>query len=245
MIDGQEQHIDDHIRQKYTGGTCGGESGILSPFHQLRIETAKDLIREHLWKRKTGAKVLDIGCNDGTVSAQFLQLGAEVHGIDLGEENVRRARGRGIEAQVCNARERLPYPDGAFDVVFVGELLEHLYDTEVFLKETHRVLRRGGAVVLTTPNLASLANRLRMLCGYYPKMMSPFLSEGMGDHIHLFTADTLELLLEKTGFSFVEITSSSICLNLGPGHSAPYLSLLASLLPSLGDFLVAKAEKVW
>lgn len=239
----QAQTIDEHVREKYAGRTCGGESGMLSHFHQLRVDVVKDMIREHVWKKDTGARVLDIGCNDGTISSQLLKLGIRVCGLDLSAENVRQARERGIDAAVGNAREKLPFEEGYFDVVFAGEIIEHLYDPEAFMREVRRVLRPGGAIVLTTPNLASLGNRMRLLVGRYPKLMSPYLSEGMGDHIHMFTVDTLERLFVKTGFFLTDISSSSISLSK-EGFGPPYFPLLAGLCPSLGDLLIAKGQKI-
>ncbi|MBI3893026.1 MAG: class I SAM-dependent methyltransferase [Candidatus Wallbacteria bacterium] len=239
----QAQTIEEHVRNKYAGRTCGGESGMLSHFHQLRVNVVKDMLREHVWKKDTGAKVLDIGCNDGTISSQLLGLGVKVCGLDLSEESARMAVEKGIDARVGNAREKLPYEDGGFDAVFAGEIIEHLYDPEAFMRDVRRILKPGGAVVLTTPNLASLGNRMRLLFGRYPKLMSPYLSEGMGDHIHMFTVETLERLFVKTGFFQNDIASSSISLSR-EGFGPPYFPLLAGLCPSFGDLLISKGQKI-
>ena len=65
----------------------------------------------------------------------------------------------------------LPFEDGAFGAVFAGEIIEHLVDTAGFLAELHRVLAPGGVAVITTPNLASFENRVRMLLGRYPNFV--------------------------------------------------------------------------
>ena len=62
----------------------------------------------------------------------------------------------------------LPISNACLDAVFAGEIIEHLVDTDSFIAEIARVLRPGGHTVITTPNLASFENRLRLLAGIYP-----------------------------------------------------------------------------
>lgn len=57
----------------------------------------------------------------------------------------------------------LPYPDASFDLVTCTEVIEHLRDFRGALREMHRVLRPGGALVLSTPNVLNLRSRLRYL----------------------------------------------------------------------------------
>ncbi len=61
--------------------------------------------------------------------------------------------------------EGIPYPDDSFDVVSAGEVIEHIYDPDRLLAETRRVLRPGGHVVLTTPNLQAWYNRALFVAG--------------------------------------------------------------------------------
>lgn len=85
-----------------------------------------------------------------------------------------------------------------FDLVFAGEVIEHLVDTGHFLSEVNRVLRTGGTFIITTPNLVSLENRIRALFGKYPKWMDYDLN-GIG-HIRAYTPKVLKEQFIKYGF---------------------------------------------
>uniref|UniRef100_E6Q525 Methyltransferase type 11 domain-containing protein n=1 Tax=mine drainage metagenome TaxID=410659 RepID=E6Q525_9ZZZZ len=63
---------------------------------------------------------------------------------------------------------RLPFDDACFDVAIFGEVIEHLVDPDAALQEISRVLRPGGYLVLTTPNLACWFNRIVLVIGVQP-----------------------------------------------------------------------------
>lgn len=97
--------------------------------------------RETLLHRLRTGKVLDIGCNWGEFhSAVERRFGPEnVYGIDVQVTNYKRGVVRG------NATT-LPFKDETFDVVIAGELIEHIPQPLLLLREIERVLRRGGVI---------------------------------------------------------------------------------------------------
>jgi SAM-dependent methyltransferase len=115
----------------------------------------------------------------------------------------------------------IDYPDSYFDLVFMGEIIEHIYDIEQCLKEMRRVLRPGGMLVLTTPNLAAWYNRILLLCGRCPTSYHPApLPYSKHDidalrisnrteyaihhfHIRVFLLDRLLDYLKHAGFSII------------------------------------------
>lgn len=97
---------------------------------------------------KPGERVLDVGCNSGYF-VKFCPKGCEVHGIDTTESVIPRAKELLASAQVASA-EAIPFPDKFFDVVVLSEVLEHVYDADVVMKELVRVARR--AIVISTPH---------------------------------------------------------------------------------------------
>jgi len=119
--------------------------------------------------------------------------------VDREPALVAAARERGIDARHCDFGQMLlPWPDGAFDAVVLAEVIEHVLDTDHMLTEIVRVLRSGGALVVTTPNLASLENRARLLLGRYPMWMD-IRVEGTG-HVRYYTPRMLRAHLRRHGF---------------------------------------------
>ena len=103
---------------------------------------------------------LDAGCGDGRHLAALPSLGpvpSRVVGVDIAESILRTAaaatRAAGVEAELVRANlEALPFPDGDFDLVLCTQAIEHVLDPPRALGELHRVLRRGGTLVISTDN---------------------------------------------------------------------------------------------
>lgn len=105
------------------------------------------------------ALVLDVGCGPDPGAGTLLgrRTGTTVVALDIGLGTVRLARAKaalsGVTLLVVVAdAERLPFRDGAFDAVVCDDTIEHLPDDAAGVRELARVSRRGGRVVLATPN---------------------------------------------------------------------------------------------
>lgn len=96
--------------------------------------------------------VLDIGCGLGAYVANFRRFTEHAFGMDVDAPRVHEGRRRGIDGLLLGAAESLPYRDGAFDVVVLNEVIEHVQDDAATLREACRVLRPGGSVVIYAPN---------------------------------------------------------------------------------------------
>jgi SAM-dependent methyltransferase len=95
------------------------------------------------------AQVLDAGCGSGRTLDELRSYGT-VSGVDLSEDAVEHARGRGHDVQ-CAAVELLPFAPGTFDLVTCLDVIEHTPEDRVTLRELRRVVRPGGHVVVTVP----------------------------------------------------------------------------------------------
>ncbi|HVB56382.1 MAG TPA: class I SAM-dependent methyltransferase [Candidatus Acidoferrales bacterium] len=106
-------------------------------------------------------KILDIGCQSGDFCNDLQRLGHEPYGIEISSESVDEARRKHarIPFVVGNCEQEIPFPDGSFDVVWAGEVIEHIGHTDVFVNEVNRVLKVGGHFILSTP----MHNRLKNL----------------------------------------------------------------------------------
>lgn len=120
------------------------------------------------WVGGPGLRVLDLGCRDGALTSAYL-AGNHVVGVDADREALARAATLGIETVWADLEEGLPFDDASFDVIVLGEVLEHLRFPELVLAEVARVLVPGGMVVGSVPNGFRLKTRLRFLLGRPPE----------------------------------------------------------------------------
>lgn len=107
------------------------------------------------------ARVLDIGCGDAGVIIAFAEAGAEVSGLEVDGRSLARghvrAQEHGVRARLAaGVAEALPFPDAAFDLVILDNVLEHVGDRPGTLREIHRVLAPGGLLYMVTPKPLSL-----------------------------------------------------------------------------------------
>jgi SAM-dependent methyltransferase len=96
-------------------------------------------------------RVLVDGCGVGMYLARLSKLAVQAVGLDIEHERTVEAHQESQQV-VCGAGERLPFPDGWFDLVLSHEVLEHVQDDQAAIREIVRVLRPGGRLVLFVPN---------------------------------------------------------------------------------------------
>ena len=122
-----------------------------------RFVTVRDLVLRALGDGGRVLDVADLGCGAGTQSMVWSRLGHRVHGVDISEELVTLGQARADRAQLkidfrVGTVTELPWEDETMDVCLSIQLLEHVPDWSRCLDESTRVLRRGGALFLTTTN---------------------------------------------------------------------------------------------
>jgi 2-polyprenyl-3-methyl-5-hydroxy-6-metoxy-1,4-benzoquinol methylase len=107
--------------------------------------------------------------------------------------------------------DTFPYETEAFDTVVCSEVIEHLkYDPAHMLTEIHRVLRKGGRLVLTTPNITSSMALYRMLSGVHPQTWSVYTGKDADRHNREYTPREIVRLLEACGFGKITIKTFSL-----------------------------------
>jgi SAM-dependent methyltransferase len=130
--------------------------------------------------------VLDVGCNTGYGTMRFVPVARRVVGVDVSPRAIEAARLRATDGRpefVLGGGFDLPFPADTFDLVTSFQVLEHVPEPGVFLRELVRVTRPGGQVILATPNAAT-----RLFPGMTP--WNRF-------HVHEYLADELRALLHE------------------------------------------------
>lgn len=191
-------------------------------------------------------RMLDIGCGYGKLSAGLIKMGWQAVGIDIVREPLLSLGAEGVQPIRSDFRSTLPVRDQTFDMAFAGEVVEHTTSEKDFIGELARVLKPGGHLVITTPNLVSLRNRIYMFFGRLP------LNAAAEFHYRIFTMESLRQLLESHGFRILTVASSYLLFfSQGTGHLHRYLPTaiksvgerLGSIFPTLGDHLIVFAKK--
>lgn len=103
---------------------------------------------------KAGFKLLELGCGRGEFLEYFQKAGLICRGVDLSDYCIKNKTGLEVDC-LDVSKENLPYQDNYFDVVYHKSFLEHFYSPDKVMKETHRVLKTGGRVIVLTPDWVS------------------------------------------------------------------------------------------
>lgn len=195
-----------------------------------------------------GGDLLDLGTHRGDFTLRVAEcIGANrVAGIELIERHAAVASQRGVEVEVGDIDDGLPYASESFDVVNANQVLEHVRRTDVFMREVRRVLRPDGVACISTNNLSSWHNVVSLGLGMQPMPMhvsdeiivgNPLNPEhrwGHRDagrtHLRLFTARALSelagfhgLALERqsaVGYYPLPPTLGRLAARVDPLHSA-------------------------
>jgi len=153
-----------------------------------------------------GMRVLDVGCGEGRhVHAAALENVTEVVGLDLERESLAAARDD-YEEYIAGETDvpvtflsgdalRLPFEDGAFDVVCCTEVLEHIPDYEAAVDELRRVCAPGGTLAVSVPRAGP-----ERVCW----ALSDEYHEVEGGHVRIFDREELRAAIERRGFRRVD-----------------------------------------
>lgn len=132
----------------YHWNECDRRSSNFNPPLVARYQVVVDQIT-------SGSRVLEIGAGDGCLSALLANSGAQVTGIELDETAVGLASQALEDVENCTMARAscytLPFPREVFDVAVMADVIEHLDEPDAALAEAARVLRRHGALIVTTP----------------------------------------------------------------------------------------------
>ena len=184
------------------------------------------------FKQLPKGKILDLGCGDGDYSIALKEQGFDVMAGDIDKERFRYA-GQ-IPFEYCDITKTLPFKNSTFDYLLLMEVVEHLRNPYDVLKEINRIIKSGGSLILSTPNILNLKSRFRFLFeGAYEYFREPPLDQAKRPKENIFNLhlvpyryQELEYLLAATGFKIKDIFTS-IYEGCGMGILVPMMRLQA------------------
>lgn len=163
----------------------------------------------HLPLATPGAKLLDIGCGNGSFLHIARQLGWQTWGCDKDESALKIASQSGAKVFKV-ALPNIDLPDNLFDIITLSHVIEHVHDPALTLREIHRLLKPGGSLWLATPNLDSEGAKL---------FRQNWLHLDSPRHLCLFTPSSISALLKAEGFGVPNFKKSTLAR---PSFTASY-----------------------
>jgi SAM-dependent methyltransferase len=233
---------DEPLRHFYENPAVPVASGSGRAHRQLRM------LSDVLARAEGPQVILDVGCGDGEATGMVPRGEHTVVGIDWSMMALRHARSLGLSLIRGGIDPPgLPIADGGADVVILSEVIEHLVDTDSAIDEIRRVLRPGGTLLLSTPNLAAWYNRGLLALGIQPIFSEVSLrgiygrpgSQVVG-HLHMFTKRALTEFLTDRGFACERVMGA-------PYHDVPRpmrpLDRLICRWPAASSILLVEARR--
>jgi len=147
-------------------------------------------------------KLLDIGCGIGTIALELQKRGFQVTGVDFSEVAIKKCRQQGLDAIVSDVdKDGLRFSDNSFDVVWAGDVIEHVFDPIFLFEETHRVLKNDGCFLMTVPNDFYLHKRWKIFLSGKSIQSGVYRKLRQCKHHTFFSWELLEFRLNESKLS--------------------------------------------
>lgn len=233
---------------RYRAHKMGFGSGELAFTHSAYEEKTDEdsshrVIRRWLGNRSK-ARVLDLGCSDGTMAAHLRSDGHHVTGVDV-------VRQPGVSERVdrfllADLDAGLPEDlEGPFDVVIAADVLEHVRRPDELLRQLRPLLAKGGSLIVSVPNFGHWYPRIRTALGAFDYDRRGILD---ADHVRFFTRRSLERMLRRAGYAVIQRDATGLPLEVSARGSAdgrPARGSAARTLAKVDRTLVALRPQVF
>jgi len=181
--------------------------------------------------------LLDVGCSTGAFITVARRMGFIAEGVEPAPQAARSAQAAGLRVHQ-GLLEEIAFPDQAFDVVTMFEVIEHVREMTPLFRECHRILRPEGLLVIGTGNAESWA------ASFMASRWEYFHIERHGGHVSFFNPLSIRLLAERSGFQIDSLKTRSMRFyEKGDVHPIVYrLAKIASELLNLPSQLFGKGH---
>lgn len=185
-----------------------------------------------------GCRVLDIACGNGTFGEWFIsRLDAEMYGVDYSPVAADLCKQKGYtQVELIDLdRQDLPFEDNYFDLIILSAVLEHIQSPDGMMKQVWKKLKTGGSVVVLTPNISWIVNRVLFLMGRWDHP----LMGGTRGHISYMNKKQLTNAFIAAGFVESDWKNSVVYVAGGAEKSKGFFVEL------LIRFLDDRPAKIW
>lgn len=179
----------------------------------------------------SGSRLLDIGCAMGVLLEEATNKGYKAEGIDLSDDAVTYCKRHSLKAHTGTVYTVKQLKENFYDVIAAFQIIEHERDPVRMMRRIHKLLKKGGMVVLATPNYG----------GFWRKVMGKrWFGFAHPEHVILLDFNSMKKLLETSGFCDIEIRSDSprpFPLSFAFKRAGDYYPWAAWLLKPIGSLL--------
>lgn len=182
---------------------------------------------------KNESRVLDIGCATGYFARELFRKNCETWGVDSDKEALKKASGYCKKTVVCNldSGKNIKVPRKYFDYVIILDVIEHLTHPEIILSQVRAHLKKGGTLIVSTPNIAHASIRWMLARGKFDYAASGILDK---THVHFYTQSSFRTLLNNLGFKKLElIPTNGMC-------KVPFLYKISDRFPQSWQYWLVK-----
>jgi len=158
----------------------------------------KDILK-FLGKNKIKGRILDVGCSNGEFLYHAKKRGFEAYGVELNSRTASIALKNGLNVFKGLLHEAR-FENDFFDIIFLGDIIEHVLSPRDFLHECKRILKNSGTIIISTPNLDCAWAKTTIF--FYKTLGIPCSSVTPPHHTFQFSGKNLDMLMMQTGFIY-------------------------------------------
>ncbi|HEY8992980.1 MAG TPA: class I SAM-dependent methyltransferase [Candidatus Microsaccharimonas sp.] len=171
----------------YSDSSFDGENANTSWYKAFRLVPVK-------------SKVLDVGCSSGNFGYELAKrLDCVVDGVEINPKDANEARKKLRNVYSINIEtDDVAVIKDTYDIIYFGDVIEHLVDPVAALKRTKTLLSKNGKIIFSIPNMAFIGIRLDLLDGNFDYTETGLLDK---THLHFYTKKEIEHVFEEAGFA--------------------------------------------